>query len=309
MVGLAAGTPTGVVVPRYEVFSGSLDDVLRVAGARLLDDRDYPAVRAALGVNPVANCMVSARVEIAGVDPWRLGGELWGTDGREANGALDGLCFAGPNMVPLSGGHAALRSFADRALRRSRRCSSVVGPSEQVLGLWDELAVDWGPAREVRAEQPLMALQRQPDVLPDGLVRPVRPDELERYLPAAVAMFTEEVGVDPRVGDGGAGYRARVAELIASGRAFARFEDGEVVFKAEIGALSQHVGQIQGVWVHPDRRGEGLGAAGTAAIASRLVKGMGRVASLYVNSFNTPALASYRKIGFRQVGSFATVLF
>ncbi|KMS85438.1 GCN5 family acetyltransferase, partial [Streptomyces regensis] len=78
---------------------------------------------------------------------------------------------------------------------------------------------------------------------------------------------------------------------------------------AEIGALSQRVGQIQGVWVHPDRRGEGLGASGTAAIASRLVRGMGRVASLYVNSFNTPALAAYRRIGFRQVGSFATVLF
>lgn len=253
--------------------------------------------------------MVSARVEIAGVDPWRLGGELWGSDGREVKGALDGLCFSGPNMIPLAGAGSAIRSFADRALRRARRCSSVVGPAEQVLALWDELSGDWGPAREVRAEQPLMALERTPDVLPDRLVRPVRPDELDRYLPAAIAMFTQEVGVDPCAGDGGAGYRARVAELIASGRAFARFEDGEVVFKAEIGALSQRVGQIQGVWVHPDRRGEGLGAAGTAALASHLVKGMGRVASLYVNSFNAPALASYRRIGFRQVGSFATVLF
>ncbi|OLT47868.1 GNAT family N-acetyltransferase [Saccharomonospora sp. CUA-673] len=288
--------------------------MLRVAGARLLDDRDYSAVRAALGANPVASCMVSARVEIAGVDPWRLGGELWGSGGTglgadPADVGLDGLCFSGPNLMPLCGDPQAIRSFADRALRRARVCSSVVGPSEQVLGLWEELSGEWGPAREVRAEQPLMALDRQPDVLPDRFVRPVRPDELERYLPAAIAMFTEEVGVDPCAGDGGAGYRARVAELISSGRAFARFEDGEVVFKAEIGALSQRVGQIQGVWVHPDRRGEGLAAAGTSAVASRLVGGMGRVASLYVNSFNTPALAAYRRIGFRQVGSFSTVLF
>ncbi|WP_030531167.1 DUF4081 domain-containing GNAT family N-acetyltransferase [Prauserella rugosa] len=290
--------------------------MLRVAGARLLDDRDYPAVRAALGANPVASCMVSARVEIAGVDPWRLGGELWGAGGsgfgaglNASKAALDGLCFSGPNLIPLCGDAQAIRSFADRALRRARMCSSVVGPSQQVLDLWDELSGEWGPAREVRSDQPLMALDRQPDVLPDRAVRPVRADELERYLPAAISMFREEVGVDPRAGDGGAGYRARVSELIAGGRAFARFEDGEVVFKAEIGALSQRVGQIQGVWVHPDRRGEGLGASGTAAIASRLVRGMGRVASLYVNSFNTPALAAYRRIGFRQVGSFATVLF
>jgi predicted GNAT family acetyltransferase len=60
--------------------------------------------------------------------------------------------------------------------------------------------------------------------------------------------------------------------------------------------------------VHPDRRGHGLGAAGTAAVAER-VRGMGRVASLYVNAFNAPARMVYRRIGFTQVGSFATVLF
>jgi predicted GNAT family acetyltransferase len=42
---------------------------------------------------------------------------------------------------------------------------------------------------------------------------------------------------------------------------------------------------------------------------NRLVKGLGRTASLYVNAFNTPALAAYRKIGFQQVGQYATVLF
>ncbi|MFF5988972.1 GNAT family N-acetyltransferase [Prauserella flavalba] len=284
--------------------------MLRLAGARLLDDKDYPAVRAALAADPVGSCMVSARVEVAGLDPWRLGGELWGADGRAGrSGALHGLCFSGPNMIPLRGNAAALRSFADRALRRQRTCSSLVGPSEQVLGLWDELAAEWGPAREIRQDQPLMALDRLPTAPVDREVRPVRPDELDRYLPAAIAMFIEEVGVDPRAGDGGASYRARVAELIAGGRAFARFENGEVVFKAEIGALSETVGQIQGVWVHPDRRGHGLGSAGTAAVSARLVRGMGRVASLYVNSFNSPALAAYRKIGFRQVGRYATVLF
>jgi predicted GNAT family acetyltransferase len=31
--------------------------------------------------------------------------------------------------------------------------------------------------------------------------------------------------------------------------------------------------------------------------------------SLYVNDYNTKALAAYRRVGFREVGSFATVLF
>lgn len=277
--------------------------VLRVAGARLLDDRDRGGVRAVLEADPVACCMVAARVEAAGLDPWRLGGEIWATGSR-----LDGLCFAGANLVPLRGERSALRAFADRARRHGRTCSSVVGRAELVLPLWDELAPAWAPAREVRPDQPLMVLAGPPSIRPDPLVRPVVPAELDRYLPAAIAMFTEEVGVDPRSGDGGTGYRARVAELIAAGRAFARFEEGEVVFKAEIGALSSHVGQIQGVWVHPERRGQGLGAIGTAAVADRLAA-MGRVSSLYVNAFNHAARRTYTRIGFSQVASFATVLF
>jgi hypothetical protein len=277
--------------------------VLRVGGPRLLDERDRSEVKLALDADPIASCMVASRVEVAGVDSWRLGGELWGI-----GTSLAGLCFVGANLVPLRGTPATLRAFAERARRRGRGCSSLVGRSELVLPLWRELEPDWAPAREVREDQPLMVLPTRAAIPSDPLVRQVRPNELDRYLPAAVAMFTEEVGVDPRLGDGGVGYRARVAEQIASGRAFARFEDGQVVFKAEIGALSSRVGQIQGVWVHPERRGGGLGAAGTAAVVDRLVS-MERVASLYVNAYNTPARAAYARVGFTQIASFATVLF
>ena len=86
--------------------------VLKVAGARLLDNRDAHWVRAALDSDPVTSCMVAARVETAGTDPWRLGGELWGFGPR-----LDGLCFSGANLVPLRGDRSAVHAFADRALR------------------------------------------------------------------------------------------------------------------------------------------------------------------------------------------------
>jgi predicted GNAT family acetyltransferase len=152
-----------------------------------------------------------------------------------------------------------------------------------------------------------MALDSAPQCAVDAAVRPVRIDELDAYLVAAIDMFIGEVGVDPRLGDGGRGYRRRVAGLIAAGRAWARFERGEVVFKAEVGSQSPAVGQIQGVWVHPDWRGRGLGTMGTAALAAAVVRD-GRIASLYVNSFNTVARATYARIGFKQVGTFATVL-
>jgi len=162
--------------------------VLKYAGARLLDDRDVRSVRAALATDPVMSCMVAARIENGGLDPWRLGGELWGF-ADNPHGALDGLCFSGANLVPLCGGPSAIRAFADRAARRTRCCSSVVGPADQVLGLWSELCESWGPAREERLNQPLMVLAEPPWVPPDPLVRPVRSAGSRRKCwPAPAAM-------------------------------------------------------------------------------------------------------------------------
>ena len=264
--------------------------------------RDAAMVRRVLDDDPVGSCMVASRVADHGVDPTAIGGELW-TRRRPS----ESLCFAGANLIPLRGEVADLNAFADKAMSSTRRCSSLVGRAELVLPMWRRLEATWGPARDVREHQPLMTLDTAPQCAVDPAVRPVRMDELDAYLVAAIDMFIGEVGIDPRLGDGGRGYRRRVAGLIAAGRAWARFERGEVVFKAEVGSQSPAVGQIQGVWVHPDWRGRGLGAAGTAALAAAVVRS-GRTASLYVNAFNTVARATYTRIGFAEVGTFATVL-
>ncbi|CAM3210914.1 GNAT family N-acetyltransferase [Prescottella defluvii] len=276
--------------------------MLKLLGARQLGGRDTAEVLRVLESDPVAACMVAARVQHSGLDPRSLQGEMW-----SRGGPAESLCFAGANLVPLLGEPDDLRSFADRASRFPRMCSSLVGRAELALPLWELLESDWGPPRELRAEQPLLALHGDSSVRPDPRVRQVRMDEIETYLPAAIAMFIEEVGIDPRASDGGRGYRRRVANLIASGRAWARFEDGQVVYKAEVGSMSATVGQIQGVWVDPARRGEGLGAIGTAAVAAA-VTARGRTASLYVNAFNERARRTYARVGFTQVATFATVL-
>ena len=63
------------------------------------------------------------------------------------------------------------------------------------------------------------------------------------------------------------------------------------------------------MWVAPDRRGEGLAVAGMAAVVRACLAEIAPVVSLYVNDFNAPALAAYRRVGFQQLGTFATVLF
>ncbi|WP_184764191.1 GNAT family N-acetyltransferase [Streptomyces griseoloalbus] len=276
--------------------------------SRVLEPSDLDAALAVLDREPVANAFVTARVQVAGLDPWRLGGEMWGW---YEGGVLTSLCYAGANLVPICATPRAVRAFADRARRAGRRCSSIVGPADATRALWRLLEPQWGPAREVRTRQPLMVTDRMPDaVAPDPYVRRVRKDELERVMPACVAMFTEEVGVSPLAGDGGLLYQARVAELVGAGRSFARFDaDGKVVFKAEIGAATGRACQIQGVWVAPEHRGKGVAAPGMASVLRYALTEIAPVVSLYVNDFNTPARRTYEKVGFQEVGAFMSVLF
>lgn len=280
--------------------------MLRTGSTRVLSDRDLAAVLHVLDADPVATVMVASRVLAAGLDPWRLGAEVWG---YAPDGELTGVCLAGANLVPVAPDGLARRAFADRARRQGRRCSSIVGDAESVLDIWAQLGASWGHPRDIREEQPLLLLDSPPQVPPDPDVRRVRPDELEVLLPAAVAMYTEEIGFSPTGTDGGALYRARVAELIAQGRAFARIEDGRVLFKAEIGAATAQACQVQGVWTAPHLRGRGLGAAGTAAVALAAQAAVAPRVSLYVNDHNRVAQRVYERVGFRRVGTFASVLF
>ncbi|NUR31756.1 MAG: GNAT family N-acetyltransferase [Catenulispora sp.] len=280
---------------------------VRGTGTRTLGAADLAEVQGVLARDPVANVFVASRVEASGLDAWRLGGELWG---YHVNGRLEALCYSGANLVPVEAGTEAVRAFADRARRQGRRCSSIVGPATSAVALWEQLRPAWGPAREVRADQPLMVIRgSSPTVEPDFRVKPVTPDQIDVLLPACIAMFTEEVGVSPVGEDNGNSYRARVSELVHAGRAFAWMADGHVVFKAEIGAVTRDACQIQGVWTHPALRGRGIAAAGMSAVVEYALRDFASIVSLYVNDYNAPARAVYRRVGFEEVGAFASILF
>jgi predicted GNAT family acetyltransferase len=280
--------------------------VLRTSTLKVLGPQDLAAATALVDRDPAAHVFVASRLHASGMEPWRLGGELWGWfEGDE----LVSMFYAGANLVPVEASPVAIEAFAEHARRGGRRCSSIVGPAEEVDLLWKHLEQSWGPARSVRPCQPLMVADGPLRVLPDPAVMRVTAAQLDVLLPACVAMFTEEVGVSPLASDGGRLYRARVAELIRSGRAFARIEDGEVVFKAEIGAVSAHACQLQGVWVAPHLRGSGLSAPGLAAVVDVAAREIAPLVSLYVNDYNVAARASYRRIGMREVGALASVLF
>jgi predicted GNAT family acetyltransferase len=61
--------------------------------------------------------------------------------------------------------------------------------------------------------------------------------------------------------------------------------------------------------VPPDQRNRGFAGHGMAAVVALARSMFAPVVSLYVNDFNGAARAAYRRVGFRQVGTFMSVLF
>jgi hypothetical protein len=272
---------------------------------KVLTSRHLPELRGLVERDPVAHCFVASRLADP-MDPWSLGGQIWGWF---ESGRLRSALYTGANLIPIETTAVARAAMADHARRLGRRCSSIVGPADEVLDLWRLLGPAWGPAREVRATQYLMATSEPPQRAPHPGLRALTIDELDLLMPAAVAMFTEEVGVSPVAHGGGPAYRARLAEIIRAGRALAIVADGRIVFKAEIGSVTPRACQVQGVWVDPALRGRGLGTAGMAALVEHARARSAPTVSLYVNDYNHAAVAAYWAVGFRTVGTFATVLF
>jgi hypothetical protein len=110
--------------------------------ARLLGDAERAAVERVLEADPIVAAQVAERVHVAGLS-WRVDAQVFGYGSRRR---LESVCWLGANLIPV---HAntpgAVEAFAQVAAAHPRLCSSLVGESEAVLGLWSRLADDWGP--------------------------------------------------------------------------------------------------------------------------------------------------------------------
>ena len=281
--------------------------MLRSTSLRVLRPEDLPAVTDVLARDPVADVFVASRVEAVGLDPARLGGEMWGfaVDGR-----LESLCHAGANLVPVQAGPEAVRAFADRARRQGRRCASIVGERDAVAGTVGRAGAGLGAGP--RGPRPAAA---DGDRRAAGRCRPTRwcggsgrtsstswcrpawrcsprRSASRRWAPTAAR---PTAAGSPSWCATGQGLRPD------------RGRPGRLQGRDRLGQL----GRLPGAG--------GVGAAGPARPrAGRARDGGGRragparlapVVSLYVNDFNQAARATYRRVGFADVGEFMSVLF
>lgn len=274
---------------------------------RALDAHSIDLVKNLIEQDPVRHCFLAARLEQTKQSRFRP--SYPDLLGYFDDGNLKSVLMTGANIVPVNTSLIARQEFSTVLNRSGRRSSSIVGPAEEVLDLWSRVSASWGPAREVRGNQPVLSMRSNSSVEIDHDVRYSNLSDLEDLVPACIAMFTEEVGISPTINGGGNAYRNRISELVSSRRSFVKYLGSELVFKAEIGTVGAGVAQIQGVWVKPEYRGKGISVSAMAAVVKLVLADVAPVVSLYVNDYNEVALKTYRSVGFEQVDTFATVLF
>jgi len=195
---------------------------------------------------------------------------------------------------------AAIGAVADRILTRMVPVRAIISPAALVETLWSQLRTRIDPPTVVRLTQPIYAIRRRFDYPDLTTARYSTTRDLDALVPACAAMHKEEVGIDPLERDA-VGYRERIRELIEQKRSIVRVIDGRIASKCEFSAVTDSAVQLMGVWTNPHYRRRGLSRDTLREVCGHVFR-KGKVVTLFVNDFNTPAIGLYESLGFQRIG-------
>ncbi len=214
------------------------------------------------------------------------------------------IVLASDPGAPRNITETAVALIADRILTRMLPVRAIISPATLVEMLWVHLRSRIDPPTVVRLSQPIYAIRRRFDFPDLTTARYATLRDLDALVPACAAMHKEEVGIDPLERDA-VGYRERVRELIERKRSVIRIADdlgkGVIASKCEFSAVTNDVVQLMGVWTDPRFRRRGLAKETLREVVGHLFR-KGKTVTLFVNDFNTGAIALYEGLGFQRIG-------
>jgi len=195
-------------------------------------------------------------------------------------------------------------AFAQQAKTDRTAINLIMSEHDAALDFWKSYAGSSQPRlnyTELLFETafPMMVQQCEHDV------RLAAPEEIEQIAEAHAEVVFIESGRDPLATDR-EGFMQRVARRIEMGRTFVVFENGKLVFKADIVAEADGIVYLEGIYVAPESRGKGIGTRCLSKLNLMLLERAERICMLSNERF-TGAHRSFEKAGYRVTGRCTTL--
>jgi ribosomal protein S18 acetylase RimI-like enzyme len=223
---------------------------------------------------------------------------------RDQRGYLEGVALIGHFTFIEARSAAALALFAELA----QDCPSahmILGEQDRVEAFWNYFSKAGSKPRRVCRE---LLLEHRGPVEPREPVEDLRLaniDDLMLVLPVASAMAQEESGVDPLLVDAN-GFQERWRRRIEQGRVWIWTENGQLIFNADVMSETPKVIYLEGIYVNPEKRGQGYGLRCLSQLSAQLLE-QAQSLCLLVNERNTRSRAFYEKSGFKLCANYDTV--
>jgi hypothetical protein len=259
-----------------------------------LGPKDTDALKALLGKDPSHNLYLLGLLEEFGIAPTesRSSYSFWGRfDGKTLTAALF-VGGSGGLVVPSASDGTATSVIAD-ALAERVRLKASVGEKPAVDALVRSLCT--GKPRLSKTYRLFSVSADDLGPFTNPLLRLAREDELSRVLPLAQGAVRETHERDALAED--PYFEARVAQRIRARRTYVLEENGELVFKVDIGSRSQYGAELEGLYTVPSQRGRGHATLCLGQISRFLLSSLPRL-TLRIEEKDESMARIARKVGY-----------
>lgn len=278
----AAPTRTmGIVPDLSRVFN--IDESLRTETLAFLAER------------PVHTVVMTSFIHDNGFDTELNRGTFYGY--RNEAGRLEGVALIGHSTLFEARTEMAIEALAFTARTSERPIHLIMSSGDAAERFWDHYNTT-AAAPRLRCEEVLfeaafpLAVQNC-----EWDVRTADKADLVELAEAQAEVAFIECGVDPMARDR-EGFLKRVLRRIEMGRVFSVKIDGKLAFKADIIAETPEAIYLEGIWVAPEFRGQGMGSECLSELTVKLLNRAEHICMLSNVEF-AGAHKSFQKAGYR----------
>lgn len=270
---------------------------------QLLSETDKDEVFAFLKIRPLHTVVMTSLIQDNGMENADLRGKFYGY--RNAQGVLEGVALIGHTTLIEARSEDSLMAFASIARKSETPIHLMMSDGKSIETFWQLYAVNNRTPRLVCSE--LLFELNYPFLVQkcEWNVRLAEASELQQIAEAHDEVAFMESGVSPMLKDR-EGFLKRCLKRIEQRRTFVVFENGKLLFKADIVAETAEVIYLEGIYVAPESRGRGVGSSCLANLGLQLLERVQNVCLLSNVEFKA-AHRSFEKAGFKNTDCCQTI--